>query len=150
MSRSCTTSAIRHAVPTGGGPDNPLGRIKFVFPNRQNIYLHHTPAVALFDRDRRDFSHGCIRVEKPVELARFVMAGMPGWDEARIREAMGARTSTTVRLSTPVPVLIAYGTVLVKNGRSHFYEDLYGHDARLEAALRQRPSPAHEPGSSFR
>ena len=132
------------------GERNALGDIKFVFPNNDNIFLHHTPGVALFERDRRDFSHGCIRVEKPVELARFVMAGMPGWDEARIRDAMGAGTSTTIRLSAPVPVLIAYGTVLWKNGRIHFYDDLYGHDARLDAALRERPSPVHERGSSFR
>lgn len=132
------------------GERNALGDIKFVFPNNDNIFLHHTPGVALFERERRDFSHGCIRVEKPVELARFVMAGMPGWDEARIREAMAGGTSTTVRLAAPVPVLIAYGTVLVKNGRVHFYDDLYGHDARLDAALRSRASPAHERRSPFR
>ena len=122
------------------GPRNALGDIKFVFPNQGNIYLHHTPATQLFERTRRDFSHGCIRVEQPVELATFVLQGMPGWDEARIREAMSAGASSTLRLQQPVPVLIAYGTALVKGGRLHFFEDLYGQDGVLDAALRQRPA----------
>lgn len=124
------------------GPANALGDIKFVFPNRDNIYLHHTPSVGLFARERRDFSHGCIRIEDPVALARFVMAGMAGWDEARIRGQMAAGTSTTVPLAEPIPVLIAYGTVLFKQGRIHFYDDVYGHDARLQAALDARRPPA--------
>lgn len=124
------------------GPRNALGDIKFVFPNHDHIYLHHTPAVGLFERDRRDFSHGCIRVEGPVELARFVLRGQPGWDEARIRAAMGAGRSETLRLDAPPRVLIAYGTALVKDGRIHFYDDVYGHDRRLDAALRARsPRP---------
>lgn len=125
------------------GPANALGDIKFVFPNRDNIYLHHTPSVGLFARERRDFSHGCIRVEDPVALARFVMAGMPGWDEARIRAQMGAGLSTPVALRDPLPVLIAYGTVLVKQGRPHFFADVYRHDARLQAALDARRRSIH-------
>ncbi len=121
------------------GPANALGDIKFVFPNSDNIYLHHTPSVGLFARERRDFSHGCIRVEDPVALARFVMDGMPGWDEPRIRAQMAAGTSTHVALRDPLPVLIAYGTVLVKQGRPHFFADVYRHDARLQAALDARP-----------
>lgn len=128
------------------GPANALGDIKFVFPNRDHIFLHHTPSTGLFARERRDFSHGCIRVEDPVALARFVMAGMPGWDEARIRAAMAGGTSTTVALAEPVPVVIAYGTVLVKDGRIHFLDDVYRHDARLQAALDARhPRPAGVP-----
>ncbi|HEX5804778.1 MAG TPA: L,D-transpeptidase family protein [Macromonas sp.] len=123
------------------GPLNALGDIKFVFPNRDNIYLHHTPATALFARDRRDFSHGCIRVEQPVALAEFVLQGMPDWDQARIREAMEKGKSNTLRLTEPIPVLIAYGTTLVKNGLTYFYADIYGHDRVLDAALRARPRP---------
>ena len=123
------------------GPKNALGDIKFVFPNNDNIYLHHTPAVRLFERDRRDFSHGCIRVEQPVALARFVMQGMPGWTEDRIRQAMSDEDPSTVRLAEPLPVLIAYGTAMVREGRVHFLDDIYGHDRRLDAALRQ-PRPA--------
>lgn len=120
------------------GPKNALGDIKFVFPNRSNIYLHHTPATQLFGRDRRDFSHGCIRVEEPVALAKFVLEGLPAWSEDRIRQAMGRGESSTLRLTEPVPVLIAYGTTLVKEGRIYFFEDIYGLDRQLDAALRQR------------
>ncbi|HJV96773.1 MAG TPA: L,D-transpeptidase family protein [Albitalea sp.] len=123
------------------GPRNALGDIKFVFPNRDNIYLHHTPATSLFARERRDFSHGCIRVEHPVALASFVLQGMPEWTEARIREAMEKGESSTLRLAEPVPVLIAYGTTLVRGGRIHFFPDLYGHDRLLDNALRQRATP---------
>jgi murein L,D-transpeptidase YcbB/YkuD len=123
------------------GPRNALGDIKFVFPNRDNIYLHHTPSVSLFERDRRDFSHGCIRVERPVALAMFVLQGMPDWTEARVHEAMQARESKTLRLATPVPVLIAYGTAIVRDGRVHFFDDIYGHDRALDAALRAPRPP---------
>ena len=121
------------------GERNALGDIKFVFPNRDNIYLHHTPATQLFERTRRDLSHGCIRVEQPAELASFVLQGMPQWTEARIREAMSAGRSSTLRLEQPLPVLITYGTVLVKGGSAYFFDDIYGLDRVLDAALRQRP-----------
>jgi murein L,D-transpeptidase YcbB/YkuD len=123
------------------GRRNALGDIKFVFPNAENIYLHHTPATALFARERRDFSHGCIRVEQPAELAAFVLEGQPGWDAARIRAAMARGESSTLRLQRPLPVLIAYATALVKGGQVHFFDDLYGHDRVLDAALRNRPVP---------
>lgn len=128
------------------GPKNALGDIKFVFPNRQHIFLHHTPSISLFDRERRDFSHGCIRVEQPVALASFVLQGQKDaalWSDARIRQAMAQGHSTTLRLDAPVPVLIAYGTSLVKAGRIHFFDDVYGQDRLLDAALRQaRPALA--------
>jgi len=142
-----TTLSAAHldAVLHGGwrirqrpGAHNALGGIKFVFPNRDNIYLHHTPAPALFARDRRDFSHGCIRVEEPMALARFVLRGEPGWTEDRIRAAMDKGESNVLRLSQPLPVLIAYSTVIVKGGRVFFYPDLYGHDRLLDQALRRR------------
>ncbi|CAL95616.1 L,D-transpeptidase family protein [Azoarcus olearius] len=121
------------------GPHNALGDIKFVFPNNDNIYLHHTPTPQLFARDRRDFSHGCIRVEAPVELARFVLRDQPEWDEARIREAMSAGSSKTIRVATPLPVLIAYGTAMVDaEGHAHFFRDIYGHDQLLHDTLLRR------------
>jgi murein L,D-transpeptidase YcbB/YkuD len=120
------------------GDRNALGDIKFVFPNSDNVYLHHTPAIRLFERDRRDFSHGCIRIERPVALAQFVLKGMPEWTEDRIRQAMGRGESATLRLADPLPVLIAYGTVIVKAGWIYFFDDIYGHDRRLDAALRER------------
>jgi len=123
------------------GPRNALGDIKFVFPNQESIYLHHTPSVELFGRARRDFSHGCIRVEKPVALAAFALQDHPDWTEERIRAAMTRDEPSTVRLMRPVPVLIAYGTALVKGGQVHFFEDLYGHDRALDKALRQPRAP---------
>jgi len=119
------------------GPRNALGDIKFVFPNHDNIYLHHTPSPQLFARERRDFSHGCIRVEDPVALARFVLQDDPAWTPERIREAMGRGQSRTVRLPRPVPVVLAYSTTVVKDGRPYFFADLYGLDLRLEQALRR-------------
>jgi L,D-transpeptidase YcbB len=119
------------------GPRNALGDIEFVFPNREHIYLHHTPSVRLFERERRDFSHGCIRVEQPVALATFVLQDMPGWTEQRVREAMGGGKSFTLTLARPVPVLIAYGTVLARDATMHFFDDIYGLDRVLDAALRE-------------
>jgi murein L,D-transpeptidase YcbB/YkuD len=120
------------------GAMNALGAIKFIFPNNANIYLHHTPAPRLFARERRDFSHGCIRVEAPVALARFVLQDDPHWNHERIEEAMTAGVSRTIRLREPLPVLIAYSTVVVKHGLVFFYDDLYGHDRLLDQALQAR------------
>jgi murein L,D-transpeptidase YcbB/YkuD len=142
------TPGMLEAVQTGSarirqrpGPRNALGDIKFVFPNRENIYLHHTPSVHLFERDRRDFSHGCIRVEQPIALAMFVLRGMTDWTEARIRQAMTDGNPSTVRLAEPIPVVIAYATAIVRDGRIHFFDDIYGHDRTLGAALRQPRPP---------
>jgi murein L,D-transpeptidase YcbB/YkuD len=121
------------------GAKNALGDIKFVFPNTDNIYLHHTPTPQLFKKDRRDFSHGCIRVEEPVELAKFVLADEPEWTEERIVQAMTKGRSATLRLREPFPVIIAYTTAVVRDGRVHFFPDIYGHDKVLDDAMRQRP-----------
>lgn len=119
------------------GPRNALGDIKFILPNDQNIFLHHTPAPELFSRVRRDFSHGCIRIESPVELARFVLQNKPEWTAERIRQAMARGKSNTLRLDEPIPVLIAYSTAVVKDGgKVYFFPDIYQQDARLEQALR--------------
>ncbi len=135
------------------GPKNALGDIKFIFPNNDNIYLHHTPAPKLFERVRRDFSHGCIRVEEPVALAQFVLHDEPDWTEDRIRQAMEKGESNTLRLAQALPVLIAYSTVIVKKERVFFYADLYGHDRLLDQALRQHStgtSPAPAPNAVAR
>lgn len=125
------------------GPKNALGDIKFVFPNNDNIYLHHTPAPQLFARTRRDFSHGCIRVASPVELAKFVLKDQPEWTEQRIRDAMEKGSSATLRLREPLPVVIAYATALAKgDGKVYFFQDIYGQDAVLDAALRRAAGPA--------
>lgn len=121
------------------GPKNALGDIKFVFPNNQNIYLHHTATPQLFKRDRRDLSHGCIRVEEPVQLAKFVLQDMPEWTEDRIRNAMEKGRSNTVALQQPLPVVLAYGTAIARaDGRIYFLPDIYGQDKLLDQALRTR------------
>jgi len=120
------------------GPVNALGDIKFIFPNNTHIFLHHTPAPQLFERSRRDFSHGCIRVEEPVALARFVLENDPAWPRERIEQAMQAGKSQTIRLNEPIPVVLAYGTVIVRDGQVYFYDDIYGHDATLSKALKNR------------
>lgn len=121
------------------GPENALGNIKFVFPNHENIYLHDTPAKQLFDQVRRDFSHGCIRVQYPFELARFVLKNDTQWSEEKILEAMWKGESRTIRLREPLPVVIAYQTAVVRNdGRIYFFPDIYGYDQILDEALHQR------------
>ena len=123
------------------GAKNALGDIKFVFPNPDNIYLHHTPTPRLFQRDRRDFSHGCIRVEAPVDLAKFVLANAPEWNEERIVEAMTRGRSNTLRLADSLPVVIAYRTAAIIDGKPHFFPDLYRKDAALAAALARQGNP---------
>ena len=89
-------------------------------------------------KSRRDFSHGCIRVEKPEELAQWVLRGLPGWDMDRIREAEAGADSHQVNLDKPIPVLIVYGTAVVREGGEvFFFDDIYGHDAALEQLLGQ-------------
>ena len=118
------------------GSSNALGAVKFVFPNDYNVYLHGTPAQELFARTRRDFSHGCIRVEDPVALARWVLAPQPVWTDSAIDAAMTTGpTSQRIRLAQPVAVYVLYATVAVdQSGRVHFYRDIYGHDAALAAS----------------
>jgi murein L,D-transpeptidase YcbB/YkuD len=131
------------AIRQKPGPSNSLGLIKFIFPNNYNVYLHATPEQQLFARARRDFSHGCIRVEDPVTLALWVLRNNPGWDEARIRAAMSGDRTLQVNLAKPIPVLILYATAIVTpDGVVHFFSDIYGHDAALAGALAGgRPYP---------
>lgn len=118
------------------GDGNALGRVKFMFPNPFNIYLHDTPAKSLFQRAERDFSHGCIRVEQPIGLAETVLAGTPGWSAERIRRTIASGRRTVVTLADPVPVHISYLTAWVnKDGTVHFRKDIYGRDAELANAL---------------
>jgi murein L,D-transpeptidase YcbB/YkuD len=118
------------------GPKNSLGLVKFIFPNSSNVYMHDTPAQEFFARSRRDFSHGCIRLEKPADLAEWVLHENPGWDADDVRAAMNGTPNQQVNLTHPIPVLIVYGTVIVtEDGIVHFYDDIYGHDAALEKVL---------------
>lgn len=118
------------------GPKNSLGLAKFIFPNNYDIYFHDSPEQELFAKSRRDFSHGCIRLERPADLAVWVLRNNPGWNMDRVRAAMNGTTTQQVNLAHPIPVLIVYATVIVtEDGLVHFYDDIYGHDAALEKVL---------------
>ncbi|WP_170300017.1 L,D-transpeptidase family protein [Pseudoduganella buxea] len=123
------------------GPSNALGPVKFGLPNAMNIYLHGTPARELFDAARRDFSHGCIRVEDPAALAGFVLADPVHWHADAVARAMAPGAVRVVQLQTPVPVVIFYATAVAQDdGTVTFLEDVYGLDRKLGAAWdRARP-----------
>jgi murein L,D-transpeptidase YcbB/YkuD len=113
------------------GPKNPLGTIKFMFPNRFQVYLHDTPSRTLFAKPERAFSHGCIRVEKPIDLAEYALRGV--LSRERIAAGLGRRTSRTIPLAEPLPTYLVYRTVLVKDdGSIQFRPDIYGYDALPE------------------
>lgn len=129
-----TTGALK--LRQKPGPKNALGLVKFAFPNHNNIYLHSTPSKGLFKKARRDFSHGCIRVEDPVGLAEFILADQGEWTRERIESAMNGSKPKTVTLKHPVPVYIFYSTVLAdEEGTVSFYDDIYGHDLVLSDLL---------------
>jgi L,D-transpeptidase YcbB len=118
------------------GPKNSLGLVKFVFPNEYNVYMHDTPAKSLFARARRDFSHGCIRLERAADLAEWVLRVESGWPRDRIDAAMQGTESFSVKLKHPIPVVTIYVTaVALENGEVHFFEDIYGEDAALEEEM---------------
>ena len=122
------------------GPRNSLGLVKFIFPNDVNVYLHDTPAPELFSRSRRDFSHGCVRVQDPVALAEWALEGQEQWDRERILAAMNASRPRQVNLKRPIQVILFYITAVVmpEDGSIHFAEDIYGHDTKLDGALERR------------
>lgn len=119
----------------GGG--NSLGRLKFMFPNQHSIYLHDTPSKYLFERDRRAYSHGCVRIEKPLDFAELVLEGSdPKWDQARIKQAIQSGQRQKVRLPKTIPILIYYLTAWVEaDGSLQFRDDVYGYDEKLARAL---------------
>jgi murein L,D-transpeptidase YcbB/YkuD len=122
------------------GPRNALGLTKFVFPNDANVYLHGTPAQELFSKARRDFSHGCVRVEDPVSLAEWVLKDQRDWTRNRIIAAMSGTVSQRVIVERPIQVVLFYVTAAVvpDDGTIHFAEDIYRHDATLDRALARR------------
>jgi murein L,D-transpeptidase YcbB/YkuD len=133
----------RYKLRQDPGPWNALGQIKFVFPNRYDVYLHDTPGQDLFTRRSRSFSHGCIRVSRPLALAQFVLAEEPqDWSEEKIGKVVASSKRKVVTLTKPVPVHITYQTVWVDNlGTIHFNIDNYGRDAML-AEILFSPTPA--------
>ena len=114
------------------GGKNALGKVKFLFPNSFNIYFHDTPAKSLFEKDKRAYSHGCIRLKEPEKMANYVLRDQPEWTPEKIEEAMNAGKEKFVRVKDPIPVLITYYTAWVdENGQLNFREDIYGHDSEL-------------------
>jgi len=114
------------------GPGNALGKVKFLFPNSFNIYFHDTPSKSLFDRERRAFSHGCIRLSDPFKMAKYLLRNDSEWTDEKIHAAMNAGNEKYVKLKKAVPVVITYYTTWVDdNGLLNFREDIYGHDAKL-------------------
>jgi murein L,D-transpeptidase YcbB/YkuD len=114
------------------GEGNSLGKVKFLFPNSFNIYFHDTPAKNLFSKDKRAFSHGCIRLSEPEKLAAYVLRNHADWPPSRITEAMNSGKETFVKLNKPIPVIITYYTAWVdENGVLNFRDDIYGNDKEI-------------------
>ena len=125
------------------GKKNPLGRVKFVFPNTADVYLHDTPGHAAFNKPRRDLSHGCVRVSEPEQLAQFVLSNQEGWDKDAIKQAMSAPKTRHVTLKRSVPVLFYYATTFVDHDNQlRFYPDVYGQDEQLKKALNKIQAPS--------
>jgi murein L,D-transpeptidase YcbB/YkuD len=118
------------------GGKNALGKVKFLFPNSFNIYFHDTPSKSLFDKDKRAYSHGCIRLQEPVKLAEYVLRNQPEWTPEKIAAAMSTDEQKFVKVKDPIPVVITYYTAWVdENGQINFRDDIYGHDARLAGKM---------------
>ena len=127
------------------GPNNALGRVKFMFPNKYAVYLHDTPSKYLFSRAERAFSHGCIRVENPYDFAELLLG--EGWDQEKIQATLDAREIKTVSLQKPLPVLLMYWTAVAnRDGEVFFYNDVYDRDRAVAAAL-DEPFSFDMPGS---
>jgi murein L,D-transpeptidase YcbB/YkuD len=136
------------------GPKNSLGLVKFIFPNQYDIYLHSTPEQDLFSRSRRDFSHGCIRVEKPADLAVWVLTNSDtpaprgkDWDIDTVHDIMeNGPDDHQFNLKTPIPIVIFYATAIVaEDGHAHFFDDLYGYDQSLQEVLSKGPPYPTQP-----
>ncbi|MGA7156858.1 MAG: L,D-transpeptidase family protein [Acidobacteriaceae bacterium] len=135
---------LRYNVRQMPGPKNSLGLVKFLFPNSYDVYMHSTPELWLFNLYRRDRSHGCVRLQHADQMALWVLHGDQkdpdaenGWDADKVDLAMtGTLDNHTVNLHTPLPVVIGYFTAMAnEDGTTHFFNDLYGYDKNLEAAL---------------
>ena len=124
------------AIRQRPGPGNALGKVKFLFPNKFNIYFHDTPSKSLFKRDKRAFSHGCIRLSDPEKMANYLLRHNDEWTPSRIVEAMNAGQEKFVKLKKSVPVFITYYTAWVDDeGLLNFREDIYKHDAKVMSKM---------------
>ncbi len=131
---------FRYRLRQDPGPWNALGQVKFMFPNKFNIYLHDTPAKELFAKSERAFSSGCVRVSRPLELAELLLQGMADWARESIRAAMESGKERTVPLPKPIPVHLLYWTAWVdEDGQLNLRKDIYGRDALVDQALNEAP-----------
>lgn len=122
------------------GPKNSLGKVKFLFPNSYDIYFHDTPAKELFNKDKRAYSHGCIRLSDPVKMANYLLRNQPEWTPEKIDSAMNSGEEEYVKVKKPVPVLITYYTAWVdENGVLNFRDDIYNHDSGLAQKMFTNP-----------
>ncbi len=120
------------------GGSNSLGLVKFMFPNRFSVYIHDTPTRALFDREDRALSHGCIRLQNPTEFAKILLSDMPEWTEERITQAMNQKSERIVNLNRKSPVALVYLTFWADSkGQAHFRQDIYNRDAEILTLLRK-------------
>ena len=118
------------------GGKNALGKVKFLFPNSFNIYFHDTPAKSLFSKDKRAYSHGCIRLAEPEKMAYYLLRNDPSWPQEKIDAAMNSGNEKFVKLKEPIPVFITYYTAWVdENGALNFREDIYAHDQHLKSKM---------------
>lgn len=125
------TEGFDYIVRRRPGPNNDLGEVKFIFPNVDNIYLHDTPHDELFNQSQRGFSHGCVRVERPIELATYLLKNV-GWDRSEIMSQINTRQEKYVKVKEKLPVYLVYFTAKADaNGNVQFYEDIYDHDTKL-------------------
>ncbi len=137
---------VRVRTPSGGtrvrqapGPRNALGQMKLIMPNPYTVYLHDTPSKALFDETARAFSHGCMRVDRPFDLAEALLSGTPGWDRARIDAAVASDRTIKADLGAPVPIFVVYLTLrAAADGSITRYPDVYGRDSVVVEALTDR------------
>ena len=133
-----SASSFPYTLRQKPGPTNALGQVKFMFPNEHSVYLHDTPSKDLFLKDVRTFSSGCIRVDRPLELAERLLDDRSKWSAERIRQVVESGRMTNVTLAKPVPVLLLYFTVTIdREGLVRFSDDVYQRDAKVLAALNE-------------
>ena len=152
---TATADHFPYTVRQDPGLDNALGRMKFMFPNKHLVYLHDTPSKDLFERSQRTFSSGCIRVERPLELAELLLDDADNWNREHIQQVLNSGQTHTVFLKEPLPVLLYYWTAEAdETGRVQFREDIYGRDRWVLKALEENlrllmPEPATQQNATL-
>lgn len=133
---SLSANHFPYRLRQGPGPQNALGQVKFMFPNEHNVYLHDTPTRTHFSLSERSFSSGCIRLERPIDLAEYLLRETPNWSRQRIEQSVGQESEVTAVLNQPVPVHLLYWTAWADtDGTVHFRNDVYQRDTEVESAL---------------